>query len=70
MVCPHGQGGRGSFFAILSRPILWTASCFFDFLPLHLLLVRSHQAEKTIVKRLYIQGRNNVYDDEGGSRLP
>jgi len=38
---------------------------FFDFLPLNLLLVRSHQAEIIIVKRL-IQGSNNVYD-EGGS---
>jgi len=34
--------------------------CFFDFLLLDLLLVRSHQAEIIIVKRL-IQGRNNVY---------
>jgi len=37
--------------------------CFFDFLPLNLLLVRSYQAE-IIVKRL-IQGRNNVYDKGG-----
>jgi len=41
------------------------SGCFFDFLPLNLLLVRSHQAEIIIVMRL-IQGRNNVYD-EGGS---
>jgi len=33
-----------------------------DFLPLNLLLVRSHQAEIIIVKRL-IQGRNNVCDE-------
>jgi len=32
-----------------------------DFLPLNLLLVRSHQAEIIIVKHL-IQGRNNVSD--------
>jgi len=32
---------------------------FFDFLLLNLLLVRSHQAEKIILKRL-IQGCNNV----------
>ena len=32
---------------------------YFDFLPLNLLLVRSHQAEIIIVKRL-IQLRNNV----------
>jgi len=38
---------------------------FFNFLPLNLLLVRSHQAVIIIVKRL-IQGRNYVYD-EGGS---
>jgi len=38
---------------------------FSCFLPLNLLLVRSHQAEIIIVKRL-IQGCNNVYD-EGGS---
>jgi len=38
--------------------------CFFDFLPLNLLLVQSHQAELIIVKRL-IQGRNNVYDEDG-----
>jgi len=36
--------------------------CFFDFLPLNLLLVRSHQADIIIVQRL-IQGRNNVYDE-------
>jgi len=48
------------------------SSFFFYFLPLHLLLVRSHQTEKIVVKRLYNQGRNNVYDDihEGGSQLP
>jgi len=40
-------------------------SCIFDFLRLNLLLVRSHQAEIIILKRL-IQGRNNV-SDEGGS---
>jgi len=39
MVCPHGQGVGGQFFAILSGRLLWTAPCFFDFLPLHLLLV-------------------------------
>jgi len=33
-----------------------------DFLPLNLLLVRSHQAEIIIVKRL-IQGCNNVSDE-------
>jgi len=38
------------------------SSCFFDFLPLNLLLVHSHQAEIIIVKRL-IQGRNNVCDE-------
>jgi len=32
---------------------------FFDFLPVNLLLIRSHQAEIIIVKR-HIQGRNNV----------
>jgi len=53
----------------LNRRLLWTASCFFNFLPLYLLLVRSNETEKIIVKRLYIQGRNNVYDDEGGSWL-
>jgi len=70
MVYPYGQ--RGQFFAILNGCLFWTAPCFFDFLPLHLLLVRSHQAEKIIVERLYIQGHNNVYNDidEGGSRLP
>jgi len=41
------------------------SSCFFDFLPLNLRLVRSHQAEIIIVKRL-IQGRNNVCA-KGGS---
>jgi len=40
------------------------SGCFFDFLPLNLLLVRSHQADIIIVKRL-IQGRNNVYDEVG-----
>jgi len=39
--------------------------CVLDFLPVNLLLVRSHQAEIIIVKR-FIQGRNNVYD-KGGS---
>jgi len=34
----------------------------FDFLPLNLLLVRNHQAEIIIVKRL-IQRRNNVCDE-------
>jgi len=38
---------------------------FLYFLLLNLLLVRSHQAEIIIVKRLF-QGRNNVCD-EGGS---
>jgi len=38
------------------------SGCFSDFLPLNLLLVRSHQAEIIIVKRL-IQGRNNVCDE-------
>jgi len=38
---------------------------FFDFLPFNLLLVRSHQAEIIIEKRL-IQGRNKVCD-KGGS---
>jgi len=37
---------------------------YFDFLPLNLLLVRFHQAEIIIVKRL-IQGRNNVSDEVG-----
>jgi len=37
---------------------------FFDFLLLNLLLVRSHQAEIIIVKRL-IQGRNSVCDEDG-----
>jgi len=69
MVCPYGQGGGGQFFAILSGRLSWTAPCLFDFLPLHLLLVRSHQVDKIIVKRLYIQGRNNVYDDVDESRL-
>jgi len=41
------------------------SGCFFDFLSLALLLVRSHQVEIIIVKRL-IQGRNKV-SDEGGS---
>jgi len=45
---------------------------FFDFLTFYLLLVRSHRPEKILVKRLYIQGRNNVYEDvdECWSRLP
>jgi len=38
---------------------------FFDFLPLNLLLVRSHQAEIINVKRL-MQGRN-IVSDEGES---
>jgi len=37
------------------------SGCFFDFLPLNLLLVPSHQAEIIIIKRL-IQERNNVCD--------
>jgi len=40
--------------------------CFYYLLPLNLLLVRSHQADIIVVKRL-IQERNNVYHD-GGSR--
>jgi len=32
----------GQYFAILRGRLLWTAPCFFDFLPLNLLLVRSH----------------------------
>jgi len=55
----------GQFFAILCGRLLWRAHCFFDFLPLNLLLNRSHQAEIIIVKRL-IQGRNNVYDEGEG----
>jgi len=43
MLCPHGQDGR---------EINWTAPCFFDFLPVNLLLVRSHLVEIIIVKRL------------------
>jgi len=39
--------------------------CLFDYVPLYLLLVRSHQAEIIIVKHL-IQGRINVRN-EGGS---
>jgi len=31
MVCPHGQGGRGQFFAILSGRLLWTVPCFLTF---------------------------------------
>jgi len=38
------------------------SSCFFDFLLLNLLLVRSHQTEIIIVKRL-VQKRNNVCDE-------
>jgi len=41
------------------------SGCFFDFLPPNLLLVRSHQAEIIIVKRL-VQGRRNNVSDEGG----
>jgi len=41
--------------------------CFFYFLPLYLLLVRSHQAEIIIVKNL-IQGRNYMCD-EGWNKL-
>jgi len=37
--------------------------CYFDFLPLNLLLVQSRQAEIIIVKRL-MQERNNVSDEE------
>jgi len=33
-------------------------SCFFDFLPLNMLLVRSHQAEIIAVKRLRTQQRD------------
>jgi len=43
---------------------LSNSDCFFDFLPLNWLLVRSRQAEIIIVKHL-IQGRN-VYDEDGG----
>jgi len=35
------------------------SGCFFDFFPVNLLLVRSHQAEIIIVKHL-IQGRSNA----------
>jgi len=41
------------------------SGCFFDFLPLNLLLVKSHQAKIIMVNRL-VQGRNNVCA-EGGS---
>jgi len=39
-------------------------SCFFDFLPLNLLLVQSHQVEIIIRNRL-IQGQNNMSDEVG-----
>jgi len=39
-------------------PVSKFSGCFFDFLPLNLLLVRSHQTEIIVVKRL-IQGHNN-----------
>jgi len=44
---------------------LFISGCFFDLIPLNLLLVRSHQAEIIIVKCL-IQRRNNMCA-EGGS---
>jgi len=46
------------------------SGCFFDFLPLNLLLVRSHQAEIIIVKHLIFYPRCNPHNnmsDEGGS---
>jgi len=60
-VCLHGQGGRMINFRLMS---FIDGPCFFDFLPLNLLLVRSYQAEIIIIKHL-IQGCNNVYDDGG-----
>jgi len=56
MVCPYGQ--EGSSFCDFVQMFLWTAPCFFNFLPLNLLFVRSHQAEIIIVKYL-IPGRNH-----------
>jgi len=53
------------FCSILSSLSILSSFCFFDFLTLILLLVRSHQAEIIIVKSL-IQGRNNM-SDKGGS---
>ena len=50
-------GGIRTCLGVSSDPMfLWVSS---NFCPLNLLLVRSHQAEIIIVKRL-IQGRNNV----------
>jgi len=46
-------------FGLARFRVFWV---FFDFLPPNLLLVRSHQAEIIIVKRL-IQGRSNVCDE-------
>jgi len=40
------------------------SGCFFDFLSVNLLIVRSHQAKIIIVMRL-IQGRKNVVDETG-----
>jgi len=51
-----------SIFRDFERTSLMGGPCFFDFIPLNLLLVRSYEAEIIIVKRL-IQGRNNVYDE-------
>ena len=50
-------GGIRTCLGVSDDPmLLWISS---NFCPLNLLLVRSHQAEIIIVKRL-IQGRNNV----------
>jgi len=47
---------------LMSCPFQEYSGCFFNFLPLNLLLVRSHQAEISSMK-LLIQGRNNVCDE-------
>jgi len=39
--------------------------CFFDFLPLNLLLVWSRQAEMIIIVKRLIQERNKVSDEDG-----
>jgi len=49
-------------YPLRSYPFLSFSGCFFDFLPLNLLLIRSHQAAIIIVKRLN-QGRDNMCDE-------
>jgi len=58
--CVRTDKGRGmSIFRDFGRMSFMDGSLLLRFLPLNLLLVRSHQAEIIIVKRL-IQGHNIV----------